>query len=552
MFRPRHALHPAAPGLAREVAAGTLSRREFLSRATALGVGAPAAYALIGTPRPAAGQTAARRPGGTLRIQQDVRPLKDPRTFDWPQMSNFARGWLEWLVEYTREGTFEPRLLADWEVSDDASEYVLHLRRGVQWNDGTPFTARDVAYNFTRWCDSTVEGNSMATRLQGLIDPETGKARDGAIIVEDEHTVRLRLSEPDISIIATAADFTAAIVQDGFKGNPLDNPVGTGPYLPGEYQIGVKGVLERNRDHAWWGSEVLGEPTLERIEYLDLGTDQAAFAAAFEGDEIDMTYETVGEFIEVLDALGLERSETVTARTVVIRPNQAAEVGGARPYADRRVRRALAMAVNNRVCLELGYSGRGQVAENHHVCPVHPEYADIGPAGYDPDAARALMAEAGMAEFEHDLVSIDDSWRKQTADSVAAQLRDAGIAVKRTVLPGSTFWNGWANYPFSTTDWGHRPLGVQVLALAYRSGAQWNESGFANAEFDSLLDEALRLPDADRRREVMARIETILREEGAIIQPYWTSVFRHLRADVVGAEAHPAFEIYPYRLGFAA
>jgi len=552
MFRPKDALHPAVPALAREVAEGTMSRRDFLSRATALGVGAPAAAALIGLPRPAAARTPPRRPGGTLRIQQDVRPLKDPRTFDWPQMSNFARGWLEYLVEYTREGTFEPRLLRDWEVSDDASEYVLHLRRGVLWNDGTPFTARDVAYNFTRWCDSTVEGNSMATRLPGLIDPESGRAREGAIIVEDEHTVRLVLSEPDISIIATAADFTGAIVQDGFEGNPLDNPVGTGPYLPGAYQIGVKGVLERNRDHEWWGSEVLGEPTLDRIEYIDLGTDQAAFAAAFEGDEIDMTYETVGEFIEVLDALGLERSETVTARTVVVRPNQAAVVDGAKPYTDRRVRRALAMAINNEICLDLGYSGRGEVAANHHVCPIHPEYADIGPPEYDPDGARALMAEAGMAGFEHDLVSIDDSWRKLTADSVAAQLRDAGIKVKRTVLPGSTFWNGWANYPFSTTDWGHRPLGVQVLALAYRSGAQWNESGFSNAEFDSLLAEALRLPAAERRREVMARLEEILREEGVIIQPYWTSAFRHHRADVVGAEAHPAFEIYPYRLGFAA
>ena len=104
--------------------------------------------------------------------------------------------------------------------------------------------------------------------------------------------------------------------------------------------------------------------------------------------------------------------------------------------------------------------------------------------------------------FEHELISIDDTWRKNTSDAAAAPLRDAGIPVRRTVLPGSTFWNDWAKYPLSTTDWAQRPLGVQVLALAYRSGEAWNESGFANAEFDGLLSDALAIADADQRREV--------------------------------------------------
>ena len=109
------------------------------------------------------------------------------------------------------------------------------------------------------------------------------------------------------------------------------------------------------------------------------------------------------------------------------------------------------------------------------------------------------MEEAGMADYEHDLISIDDTWRKATSDAAAAMLRDAGINVNRTVLPGSTFWNDWAKYPLSTTDWAQRPLGVQVLALAYRSGEPWNESAFSNAEFDSLLEDALAIADAEKR-----------------------------------------------------
>ncbi|MEO1176179.1 MAG: ABC transporter substrate-binding protein, partial [Pseudomonadota bacterium] len=120
----------------------------------------------------------------------------------------------------------------------------------------------------------------------------------------------------------------------------------------------------------WWGSEVLGGPYVDRIEYIDYGTDPSAFVAAAEAEEIDMTYSIEGEFIDIFDTLdGWQRNEIVTAATIVIRPNQLAEVDGKKPYEDARVRRALSMAVDNSILLELGYAGRGIPAENHHVWP---------------------------------------------------------------------------------------------------------------------------------------------------------------------------------------
>ena len=544
--------HPATAGLVTELKAGRIGRRDFLTRATMLGIGATGAYLLGGLARPAQA-TPTIIQGGTLRIQQSVRALGDPRSFDWAAMGNQTRGFLEYLVEYQADGTLRGMLLRDWEVNHDATRYVLHVRTGIRWQNGDPFTARDVAHNIERWCDTTAAANSMATRFTALVDLATGTAREGAITVEDEQTVILTLAQPDIALIANMADYPAAVVHQSYEGgDPFVDGIGTGPFRPVSLDPGQSCILERASDDDWWGAQVLGGPWLDRVEFLDYGTDPSDWLAAAEAGEVDLLYQSVGDFIEAMNDIGWTPTSVDSADTIVIRASQRPEMTVRNPYRNTRLRRALALAVDNEICLELGHDGRGRVAQNDHVCPIHPAHAELGPVPHDPAGARQEILAEGFLDFVHELVTIDDEWQRNTGDAVAAQLRDAGLRVNRRIVSGDVFWDNWLDYPFSGTQWNHRPLDVQVLGLAYRSGAVWNEAGFSDPEFDRLLDEANQLSDADTRRDVMARLQAILRENGVIIQPYWRTLYNHHNGQLVNAEKHPSHEIHVYKIGFRA
>ena len=536
--------HPIARLDAEAFRKGQLSRREFLTRATSLGVSGAVAYGLLGLKAPAFAQdqepslaqapAAQAKPveGGGIRVQMELPPLTDPRLTSWPQVANFYRGWLEGLVEYQPDGQITGQLLERWEVSEAASQYRLYLRKGVLWSNGEALTPEHVIFNLRRWCDTSIAGNVMAMRLSALIDPASGQLAEGAAKVEGEAIV-LTLNRPDVTLMANLSDYPAVIVHPTFDPEKmLENPIGTGPWHPASYLAGDAAKLERRAEH-WW-NRASGGPWLEVIDYVDYGSSPGRTLDAAKAGAIDMTGLTSIDYIAAFDDLGWTRHEVQTAATLVVRFNL-----GVVPYSDPNLRRAIIEAVDNAIVLEIGHGGQGTLGENHHISPLHPDYAALPPQVADRAAAKARIAEHGLDSYELTLVSVDDDWQAATCDAVAVQCRDAGLRVTRQLLPASEYWGNWKTYPWAGTEWSMRPLGVQIMALGYRSNAPWNETGFADPEFDVLLDQALAEPLAEERAKIMAKLQIKLREAGVMVQPFWRKLFRHAAQGLHGVELHP-------------
>jgi peptide/nickel transport system substrate-binding protein len=526
------------------LADGKCSRREFLRTVTLLGVSATAAYSMAGLPDFISSAHAAQKKGGVLRFGMQVQEMADPGTYSWTQKSIVARHIVEYLVETGPDNVTRPYLAESWEASDDLKTWTFHLRKGIKWSNGDDFNADDVVFNFTRWLDPKT-GSSNLGLFDAMLE-ETGQKDDkgnpikrmikNAVQKVDNHTVRLNLKSPVLAIPENLYNYPTAIVHRNFEkegGDLSKNPVGTGPYTLTEFRVGELAVLKKRKE-PYWGGEVF----LDEIRFVDLGEDAGAYLAAIASQQVDAIY---GLDLTTLEAAknipGIKVVEIPSTQTGVIRMKVTEK-----PFTDIRVRRAVQLTCDAQRQLDIAHRGLGIVAEHHHVAKIHPEYFALPPLKRDIEGAKKLLAEAGYPngiELSCNVGNTEGVWEQDSVAVLKEDAAKAGINIKMNVMPQAQYWDVWTKAPLSLTSWTHRPLAVMVLGLAYRTGVPWNESSYANPEWDAALTEAESTLDVEKRRVKMEKVEKILQDDAVMVQPFFRAVFTAVRDNVVGFEMHP-------------
>ncbi len=516
-------LHPAVADLARQALTGRIGRREFLRTVAWLGVSMASAEALVGLSGCA--PAAARPTRDRLRFVCAVQQMTDPALTTWIEASNLYRNSLEYLTEVDADNITRPYLAESWKPSDDLKTWRFRLRSGVRWSNGDPLTVDDVAFNISRW----IAPHSMSANRS------TFSVIDGFERIDDL-TFVLHLARPVCSLPEQLYAFTCPILHHRFEAEGADwpkNPIGTGPFQLASYEVSRAARFRRRA--GYWGPPAL----VEEIDYIDLGTDVATHVAALAAGQADILYRVTIAELDLVKRLPDARLLSCEAAQTLVMRMQVDQ----KPFDDRRIRQAVVAAADNAQMLAIAYRGLGVVAEDHHVAPFQPDYGALPRRPRDVARARRLLAEAGHpdgVDLALTLGNTQGRWEQDTAQILQQNCAEAGIRLQLNVIPAAEYWSIWNKTPFGLTYWSHRPLGVMLLDLAYRTGGAWNESHFADPAFDRALDEAMAILDPRDRAAAMGKAQAILQDEAVMVQPYWARKFTAVSSRVRGHRMHPS------------
>ncbi len=510
---------------------GGLSRRNLML-GTALAIAA-------GASRRAAAQSDALTLGTKLELS-----TLDPHFFNgFPQASSHSCVFDSLTLLDDRLAP-TPGLATEWRNIDDLT-WEFKLRRGVKFHDGGDFVADDVIATLERVPNVPNSPNSFGQYTRTI-------ARAEKI---DDHTVRFRTSAPspmlpnDLGrVLIIARRFAAATTADFNSGRAM---VGTGPYKLVEWANGERLVLDRHA--GYWG----GPATWARVTERVIKTDPARIAALLTGavgavDEIpsadmprlrqDSRFTLSSGPAAVVHYIALDSARD-DSPFVGAKDGQPPLRGN--PLRDKRVRKALSLAINRQLIVERLMEGSATPASQFLPSTFDGTSPRLQPDPFDLDRARALLREAGVGDgFKLTLHATSDRYPKDRdiAQAIGQTWTRLGLQVAVEAVPGTVFFGQASTQRYSafiaqygTDDASQGPRALVHTFDSARGLGTANRVRYSNPAVDAAIVQALTEMNADRRRALLQAATEAAMEDQAVIPVFYPSWDFAARRDLVVA-----------------
>ena len=438
------------------------------------------------------------------------------------------------LISQDAKQRLKPSLATSWKPVDDTT-WEFKLRDGVKWHDGSPFTAEDVKFTVERAPDVPNSPSSFGTYLKNIdsveiIDPLTVHIKTKTVAP---------LTPVDLSNVAIISkkNGEGATTEDYNTGKAM---IGTGPYKFVEWIPGDRIVYEKNPDY--WGDP---EPW-DKVTVRPISNDSARVAALLAGDVDMIDSVPTTDIADLKTKDGLNLWQGVSNRVIYLHldhdrddsPFVKAKDGsdlGKNPLKDHKVRQAISKAINRPAIVDRVMAGvaipAGQLLPEGFFA-VHP---DLKPEEYDPEAAKALLAEAGYPDgFSLTIHGPNDRYINddKIVQAIAQMLTRVGIKSDVDTMTRSVYFkrasrggpNDTPEFSFILVGWGagtgepSSPL--RSLLHTYdkdRGFGASNRGRYSNPEVDALVEEALRTVDDAKREKLLQDATKIAMEDYGII-----------------------------------
>jgi peptide/nickel transport system substrate-binding protein len=418
-----------------------------------------------------------------------------------------------------------PDLAESWQGDGEAKVFTFTLRQGLTFHDGSPCTAEDVVATY-----------------KAILTPATGSpARPVVNMISDvsavdARTVRFTLKYSYADFPISVAHANARIVSAKALAGPLTEidtkPNGTGPFKLETYDSARLTRLVRNERY-----HDQGKPYLDAVE-MYLFPDLAAESTNFLSGAIDVMLEVQqANFKRIASSRGVNALRVASGRfiNVVMRQDQ-------KPFDDVRVRRAMAMAVDRDLLVDMVLEGLGRTAHDNILSPEYRFRIDTPKVAFDAAAARRLLAEAGYPQgIKIKLVASNrPAIRTQVAIAIKEMARPAGFDIEVETMPHDTFLaNVWRKGNFYMGYWGMQPTEDGAFTLLLTSDAAFEDTAWSNKEFDEAVSRGRSTLDEAERGRLYARAQELVARDVPYVIPFFQDVLTASRDVVKGWQVHP-------------